>query len=188
MSTVRFRLTGMTPGIMMHNPASMRAPGGDGRASRKKIPTPEEEAETGAYKLPSGQLYVSSDAIRECMVSGGKGYKIGKDFATSLLKSTVFAIEPFCPLVDPETGEAIHDYEIDTRRVVIQKASIMRSRPLVPQWATEVELEYDPDFVNPNNIEDALGVAGRRVGLWEYRPEKGGPFGRFTVEKVSNSD
>ena len=32
----------------------------------------------------------------------------------------------------------------------------------------------------------SLNTGGRRVGLWAFRPERGGPFGRFQVSGWEN--
>ena len=92
------------------------------------------------------------------------------------------------------------EYEIDTRRAVVQRAAVMRSRPLiVTPWSATIEFEFDPDPLigasGPDDDEDllkaggvfldALRVGGSRLGLGDYRPEKSGPFGKFTVKSMS---
>jgi hypothetical protein len=34
-------------------------------------------------------------------------------------------------------------------------------------------------------LEEIGNMAGRMVGVGDFRPEKGGPFGRYTVKLVS---
>jgi hypothetical protein len=178
---VRYRIIG-TYGLLMHNPAGMQR-GGEGKMGAKKIPTPEEEAAASVYKLPTGQLYVKADAIRSAAIDAVKGRKIGKQFASRLFSSCLFITDEFCPLAN---GKPITTYEVDTRRAVVQGNGIMRSRALVRKWECEIELEYDPDFLSVENLTEALNLAGKTVGIGDYRPRppkgKGGPYGRFRAE------
>jgi hypothetical protein len=75
----------------------------------------------------------------------------------------------------------IQDWEIDRRPVVVQRARIVRERPMLKQWALSFEIEYDDDEIDRNTLKEILDFAGRRVGIGDFRPEKGGPFGRFIV-------
>lgn len=185
MAKIIFKATGVAPGLLMHNPQHMRA--SSGTPSRKTIPTAEVEAEAGAYRLPSengslGQLYAPDDWFRESFIGGAKGLRVGKEYAISLVRSTVFAQGQPCPLFNPETEDPLHEYAIDARRAVVQGNGVLRHRPLVFPWAALIELEFDPDYVNVQNLTSFANIAGRRVGVGDYRPSQGGPFGRYTVE------
>lgn len=189
---ITFRITGASP-LLMHNPAgSMSAPSKELK-SKKNIPSPEVEAEASTYRLPSingekGQLYAPSVALRSSLIDGGLNQKLGKESLRGLLAQVVFVVDEFCPLTHPDTGEPLFDYEIDTRRAVIQTSGIMRSRAKLPEWATAISLEYDPDLIEERHILAAFQMAGTRVGILDYRPRcpkgKGGPFGRYTVEVI----
>lgn len=190
-----YRVKGYSP-LLMNNPKSMRQDkaGGD-QPTRKKIPTPEVEAASKVYRLgdgEKGQLFAPADALRSSLIDGGKGHRVGKDYLRSLLQSCVFLTHEICPLVHPETGEAIADYVIDVRRCVIQGSGVQRARPKIEEWATEITLEYDPDALTPEQILWAFETAGKRCGIGDYRPScpsgKGGPFGRYTVELMEDGD
>jgi hypothetical protein len=185
MATIRFKLTSMEPGLLMHNPAGMQSSKG---LNRKVIPTPEEEAERSSYRLPTGQLYVKAAAFRSALIEALKGRRIGKNSASKVAASVVFTTEECCPLAN---GKVLKNYEIDLRRAVIQGQGVLRARACVPSWHCEVEFEYDPDFVTPEIILEGMQLAGRLVGVGDYRPRgpvwskgTGGPYGRFTVEQI----
>jgi hypothetical protein len=57
----------------------------------------------------------------------------------------------------------------------------MRHRPRLNQWHAEFTLEIDDDMLEPNLIHQLLIEGGSKNGLGDYRPEKGGPFGKFAV-------
>ena len=188
-----YQITGYSP-LLMNNPSSMLR-GKTTGLGRKTIPTPEEESASKVYRLEdgsSGQLFAPADALRSSLIDGGKNRKFGKLSARSLLQSCVFLTHDACPLVHPETGEAITEYVIDIRRCVVQGNGVSRARPKIEQWGTAITLEFDPDFLNPQQILDAFKVAGKMCGIGDYRPScpsgKGGPFGRYTVELMEDGD
>lgn len=183
MKLIEFEVTGVPPGVMMNNPASMKLRGKGTRI--KTIPTPEEEARAKCYRLDGGQLYVPSNWFRASLIDGGIGRRVGRRGASKLIQSTVFNTDAFCVLTDPESGESITEYEIDVRRAVVQTQGVMRARPLVFPWMTRVEFEYDEDFLTVALVQEVFEIAGRTVGVGDYRPRcpkgKGGPFGRYII-------
>lgn len=175
----------------MHNPGAMRRPEGKPKATRgREVLAPEVEAEQGAYRLPSGQLFLLADAVRNAAVKAAAGLRVkpaggGRaEFVTSLIKAGIFLLDEQLPLYDPVGGEAISKYEIDQRRVVNQstKGGMLVARPKVPKWTAAVTLEWAPEVLPETLVTEMLTRAGRRVGVGAYRVEKGGPFGRFSAE------
>jgi hypothetical protein len=186
METVTFEVTG-TYALMMNAPNSLLN-GGTGPGI-KRIPEPKEEAELGAYRAPSGQLYMPTNAFRKALVTAGRDYKEGRKSYGGIFMGSVFAPEAPALLFDPDTRTAITDYEIDVRRAVPPKqGAVRRARPRLERWACQVTFEYD-DRILPGDkgrklMEQVLNDAGARFGVGSYRPEKGGPFGRFTASLV----
>lgn len=183
MELIRFRVTGISP-LLMHNPQGM-AQRSNG-LGKKTIPTPEDEAEASAYRMDDGQLYLPTTGLRAAMIDGLAGRRIGKLAAGRVLGSSLFVLDERTPLVDPSASTPLRDYTIDVRRVVVQKQGILRARAKVDAWACEPVFEYEPDFLAPAVITEALNLGGKLVGVGDYRPKcpvgKGGPFGRFTAE------
>ena len=114
------------------------------------------------------------------MVKAVGGKKFGKMFATAAIKGSVFIVEPFALILDAK-GSAATKYTIDRRSVVIGKARVLRCRPMWPGWTMQVPLEIDTAILTPAQVCDAMNLAGRIIGIGDYRPEKGGGFGRFTA-------
>jgi hypothetical protein len=44
---------------------------------------------------------------------------------------------------------------------------------------------YEPKAINPEDIVLAASNAGTLIGIGDFRPERGGMFGRFTVEVIA---
>jgi hypothetical protein len=185
---------GALPGMLMHSAASMElavAAAEKHRAAGKRtkfIPPAVEEAEWGLYRLDDGVLYLPAQNILRCLVEAAKAFKMPK--SRSSMKNAVAAgvTVPFevgfgFPLIGAD-NKPISDWKIDTRRVVIQRAAIMRSRPLIEQWTVSCSFQLDVDAVPPHIFAEIVGYAGARVGVCDFRPEKGGQFGRFTVTEL----
>ena len=59
---------------------------------------------------------------------------------------------------------------------------MLRSRPKIPKWEATFYIIYDKTFLpNVDILRQILSDAGKRFGLLDYRPQKGGPFGVFEV-------
>ncbi len=58
----------------------------------------------------------------------------------------------------------------------------MRYRPEFLDWSIDLQIEYNASVVSPEQIVNLLNNAGFSVGLCEWRPEKNGSYGMFTVK------
>lgn len=174
-------IVGVTP-LLTHNPASMQV--GSSSPSRKKtIPTPEQEAEAGLYKIEGG-FGIPAVAFRSALIYGCRGFKMGKVGAASVVAAAVTHVDEFCLLLDPDTCKPLKKYEIDSRRCVIGNASIIRSRPKFPKWACKLIFEIDVDQINPSVVLTHLNEGGMKAGVGDYRPQKMGWFGKFTAKEI----
>ena len=186
MQKVVVEITGTTP-LLMNNPAKMRAatPGG----KKPTAPDPAVEAAEGRYLMPDQKtLCLKSDHLHRCFILASSGYRIaGRRSVVPYIAGSI-DIQP--DLISLNTSA----YIVDSRRVVIKSGmgggggGIIRSRPLVWPWNAAFELYYDeevftPDFLQKVLCEQICKHAGKALGLLDYRPGKGGKFGRFNVTK-----
>jgi len=188
METLHIKLNGLSP-LLTHNPAGSMTTGGGRKMGRKAIPSPEEEAKASRYVLPDGNFYIPAIAVRNSLLGGAKGFRIGRTAAISILSGALDIIDEAFPLLrdnQPLNGE---NYSIDTRRAVVQSQGIMRARARIElPWQVEAVFGYNPDLVNLEQIKEIATNAGRVVGLLDYRPEKKvglpGWFGKFEVTDI----
>ncbi len=83
---------------------------------------------------------------------------------------------------DPEALWLLPEF-VDARGVVNSgKARVIRYRPRFIEWAVLFNLSYDPSKVEAELLLHDMSNAGRYTGIGDYRPAKGGAFGRFDVE------
>lgn len=190
LGTFNVKIMGLSP-LLMHSSKGMKhraePKAADESGATKNLPVQsiEEEAEEGAYRMAGRQLYVPGSAIREALITACKGYEIEvagkkrKQPLWAVMAASVFLPQAEIPLY--REGEPIRDYEIDLRRVVVARSGVVRARPSVRlPWEMEVVVEYDAgQWTSTGMIVEMLNNAGRFPGLLEFRPEKGGTFGRF---------
>lgn len=181
MAEYQMTVVGLSP-LLTHNPASMGAPKAAGTKG-SNIPSPEDEAELGAYRLPSGQCAIPSIAFRNAIIEAGGAWKAaGRRSSMKTILSHIEMQEELLPLHHPDDGSPLTSYTIDRRRVRIQKAGILRSRPRFEAWAVSFVLVYDELLLpQPGIIQQISDDGGRRFGVGDYRPQTRGWFGRFRV-------
>ncbi len=99
-----------------------------------------------------------------------------------MIKAAVFLAEPECIITDAK-GKPLTKYAIDRRSVVnpANKARVLRCRPVWNEWSTKLALEIDAAIFTEQQLLQSQQLAGRIIGVGDYRPEKGGGFGRFTA-------
>jgi len=176
-----FKVTGLSP-VLMNNPACMEeTPDAPKPSSKKKYPK-EEEAKKRLYINDKKELYLPTIAFTNSLWEGSAYIKFGKQTARSVIASAIFAMEETVTLLDKDTEKPIKKYDIDSRWVVVNKARIMRHRPAVPNWMVYLALEFDMDFIEPEQILPLFQRAGKIIGIMDFRPACRGRFGRYTVE------
>jgi len=179
---VVFTVVGRSP-LLQNNPANFIGAddgGGDLAAGKKKY-NDDEEAKLRFYLDPDGNHCHPCESFTKAMVKAVAGKKFGKMFATAAIKGAVFITEPYA-MIETESGDPATAYSIDRRPVVIGKARVLRCRPCWHKWRMRLALEIDTAILTPAQVEEALNLAGRIIGIGDYRPEKSGGFGRFTAK------
>lgn len=177
---VVFKIVGITP-LLQNNPANFIGKNDDESSlGTKKVYNDEEEAKLRLYLDPDGAHCHPCEAFTKAMVKAVAGKKFGKLFATNAIKGSVFITEPFA-LLEDKSGKPLTKYTIDRRPVIVGKARVLRCRPCWANWHMRLALEIDTAILSPKNVRESLSLAGRIIGIGDYRPEKGGGFGRFKV-------
>lgn len=180
---VTFKIVGISP-LLQNNPAAFIGnDSDDGITTGKKKYNDEEEARLRVYKDADGRFVHPAESFIKSMVKAVTGKKFGKKSAPALLKGAVFLAEPWCVIEDAK-GQEANQYTIDRRSVVIKKINrVLRCRPCWSNWRMSLALEMDAALMDRSQLVVALGLAGRVIGIGDYRPEKGGGFGRFRLEE-----
>ena len=175
MKSIQVTIKGIQPGLLMH-----RFPmDGADESSKQTTGKPDysKEAEISLYKDESGVIYQPASHIEGALKEASKTLKIpGKRGASyaKLVGSCVSVYPDAIPHIETK-------YEIDARPVVIQKARVIRYRPLFKDWELSFIIEIADDQLPTDVVKRALDHAGLYVGIGDFRPGKGGKFGKFMV-------
>lgn len=186
MEILHFKINGLSA-LLMHSPASMQPKTAEQLKARGQVFDPGEEAAKSRYLLPDGNLYIPAIAVRNSLLNGSKGYTVApRRAARPVLAAAIIIADEAFPLLDgngnPKGGD---DYTIDSRRAVVQRQGIIRSRAKIElPWQLECAFSFNSELIPINIVEQALRNAGQVVGLLDYRPEKSGWFGRFEVANI----
>ncbi|MBA3584411.1 MAG: hypothetical protein H0W36_07775 [Gemmatimonadetes bacterium] len=186
MKLVQVEITGTAP-LLMHRfgeEAEVEGAKPTRRVQLHERP-PREQAERAAYRDSDGALYIPGAAVARLLREAGGSHKQkgSRKSVKYLVPSAVLVSADTLPLlngVGPLT-----DYEVDSRPVTIPstKGRVMRHRPRLDAWRLEVDLEIDEDILPAEMVHQLLVEGGRGIGLGDFRPERGGPFGRFRVTR-----
>ena len=190
-----FTAIGKSP-LLTHNPAQMQKPPSPGdkpdKATRgREIPSPAEEAMRGLYLDEDGRFCGPGVGLRNGLVRAAAAWRAPWQKKRENMRSLLAGctVEPeLVPILDKK-GKPATNYEIDSRRAMVQRQGIVRSRPkFAVGWRAAFEIVYDDAFLagEEEQVRDLLvqifNDAGNRIGWGDYRPEKTGWFGRYFVE------
>jgi hypothetical protein len=106
-----------------------------------------------------------------------------------IIPATILVNEDTISITDGN-GTKLNTFEVDSRPVTIPatKGRIMRHRPRFDTWGATFTLRINETLISPDLIHQLLTEGGQQIGIGDYRPEKGGPFGTFNVVEYSEVD
>lgn len=148
------------------------------KTKNREVRDPAAEAEAATYRTKDGDYGLPALALKAAIVGAAhKDLGIEK----TLVRKALFIVcnDPgkIIPInCDPPT---MHE---DTVRVG-NNAADLRYRNYFYEWSCDVTFELDAELLQTNDLIALIDRAGFGVGICEWRPEKGGEFGRFQVDQ-----
>jgi hypothetical protein len=136
----------------------------------------EDDLESYVYREDKGNLAIPTEYFRMAVVNAAKfkqDPRSPRKSAMDLFKAAIVPAGELCSL-----GVKNWDY-LDRRRVMVQKNGITRCRPAMNKgWRCQLQFEVVlPEYVTPELLNEVVQMAGRVVGVGDFRPT----FGRFQV-------
>lgn len=133
-----------------------------------------DDVESYVYRDHDGGLAIPGEYLRQSIVMAAKFHqdpRSPRKSAMDLFKAGVISMTGLAPL-----GVAEWDY-LDTRRVVVQRAGVNRTRPAMRVgWRISVQLLVNtPEYISQHFLLEVIEKAGRLVGIGDFRPT----YGRF---------
>lgn len=186
MAMAKFRLTlkGTEP-LLMHN-VRLADPLDDITKMIKKVSGKRKKTEDDHHEMARlehmGSLYIDPELgpyipglnFERMLVDAGKKLKLGTTVRSALMIPTNVH-----PLVyqGPRTVEGLWADKNYVHRasVKVTTSRVERTRPIFRQWEVSVDGEVDTEQLNPGELHQIVDIAGRLIGLGEWRPR----FGRF---------
>lgn len=140
---------------------------------------PREAASHKLYADGVGNLYIPGTNVFAAIVAAGTFHKAGKSKLTtqktSLIPAGITVLDLVCPL-------GTKKWEVDSRSVVIPGGGrVMCHRPRLDEWALGFTLDVDESVFSEKTVRVLVDDSGKKLGLGDYRPQRKGPFGRFSV-------
>ena len=138
------------------------------------------EFHSSLYLDPAGRPTIPIDNVHSCFYAAAKRRKEGPLFSGSFTVSSV-RFEYDGP-GEPDALWKEQDKFVDRRSVKVGTSRVIRTRAIFPAWSLAITAEHDPEVANLFNIRLWAEIAGARIGLGDYRPQRGGLFGRFEAK------
>ncbi len=187
MKIIECLIEGTAP--LIQNRFGERAEVEGNRATRNatlKARTPRDQAADCEYRASDGTIWHPGAGIARLLREAGSSHK-----QRSTRKSVKFLVPAACIVLDDaiavldKNNKKVKTYEIDSRGVVIPatKGRVMRHRPRHDVWRMVFRLRVNENVLGEEMIHELLQQGGEQIGLGDFRPEKGGPFGTFRVLK-----
>jgi len=129
--------------------------------------------------IPAFKLAIEAAASYQGVKIQGQGNKTWtKKFTSGLMQTE--------PLVLPVKVEEVKGEWLfvpsDGKRGGSKRVN--KCFPYVPEWSGETEFLVLDEIITQSVFTEFLTAAGQFIGVGRYRPERGGNYGRFLVDKV----
>lgn len=178
--TVSVKINGISP-LIVHNfdqkvQIEMEAKQqGKAKTEKHKIRVPEDEFEGAKHKSPLGFDGFPAGGFKKALIRGAK-------MTGMVMKDTAMAlfIKPDC--IEKQLVKIKGDCRMRTDMVRIGMGSAdVRYRPEYLNWSATLNIEFNEGMVSVEQILQMIKAAGYGCGIGDWRPEKGGDYGRFDL-------
>jgi len=185
MITIEMWVEGTTP-ILMHR-ATEEALTGETRVNAvKEREDPRVIAGRAVYRMPgSEQLAVIGSAFSRLVRESGGGHKAkgSRKSLKYIVPAAVLVLDELCPVFLRDRTTRVTDFEVDARPVTIPatKGKVMRYRARCNEWAARVTVRINEELISEQLVRQLFAEGGQQIGIGDFRPEKGGPFGTWSI-------
>lgn len=153
---------------------------------------PRREVAGGKICRVGKKIGVPSEYLFACLVEAGRQVDLKPRQKISTKEST--QVPSFLEIEEmffPFEIEGDEDYDPeavwvdDVRRGCLPKdgTAVAIVRPRFNQWGFKVHITVDESILKADRVKELFNIAGRSVGLGDFRPSRRGPFGTFVVKR-----
>lgn len=132
----------------------------------------------GGLWLQDDKPCIPCDAVESAFVAASKTKRKGKQAKAGFS----CRVSPLLQYEGPTDLSSLWEDKAFRFRypVNVNDSKVMRTRPRFQNWQVNVDIEFLPSLLNPNEVIEILEIAGLREGFGDWRPK----FGKFTVIKI----
>lgn len=146
------------------------------KASKNSAAKKTDDVESYVYRNEVGDLCIPGEYFRQATIHAAKFLqdpRSPRKSAMDLYKAGVVCMTQLASL-----NVADWDY-LDTRRVVIQRSGVNRTRPAMRiGWRCDLQFSVLlPEYISESDLHSVLSMAGRLIGVGDFRPT----YGRFGI-------
>jgi hypothetical protein len=175
---VRVQITG-TADFLFHrwHPEAVKEKEKAAKGSKAKR---SDNIESYVYRLDNGHLAIPGVYLRGSIITAARSLQDPRSPRKSAMDLYKAGITSLTTLAD--LGKPTWDY-LDERRVIVQRNAVNRTRPAIKEpWVVAFELMVNiPEYIRPAELNAVIQMAGRLVGIGDYRPT----YGRYQVTQFA---
>lgn len=138
---------------------------------------------------PDGRIFIPPMSFKMCLDDAAKhiGMKIpgrrNKTYTQSFVSGVLVPRGPELPITKDEVqGEWLF---LNSDGVRGSGKRVWRCMPKIPEWAADIDFHVFDETITEEVFAYHLKQAGSFIGIGRFRPQKGGFYGRFVVDRIA---
>lgn len=147
----------------------------------KENKDPEAEYQAAFYRFPDDRFGFPAIGFKDCAVSAARFYG---GITMVMLRQMLFVSGELG--VDGQQLVEITGDQAIMREDVVRVGmggTDLRYRPQFTNWGATLKVRYLESQLSQESVLSLLDAGGMGVGVGEWRPEKGGDMGTFTIDE-----
>lgn len=134
----------------------------------------------GSLYASEGKPCIPGFMLEACFINGAKKIKKGMQAKAGMYCAHDFPLHYEGPSGIDDLWQD-EDFRFVANCRPQGRATVIRTRPIFQKWACDVEFVYNDEMLSHSDILEILKIAGRDVGIGNWRPK----YGRFVVEDMA---
>jgi hypothetical protein len=166
-------------------------PTGKGSKTKERPTSTREVAEQKVHRDAQGNPGIPAAMLFACLVNAGQFVRLDGKRQVSSAKATT--LPGFMSLEDTFTrlydsskdADVPAPWEVDLAqgRNPNGGEAVCICRPRFDLWRFTAHITIDTDQIGENVIRQLWDIAGKRIGIGDFRPQRRGIYGQFVVER-----
>jgi len=176
--TYEVTIEGVSP-MLMNRPSQLDI-GEKSKTAKRETETPAEIAEHKLYKDSKDKIYIPATWFQGTIVEAGKQKKMmGKGSSKanySKVAGSGVEINPFEIILAGKWKV----FSILAVNPTTHGRNVLH-RPQFDKWGVKFDVTFDEAVIEVSVMKELFDIAGKSVGVGDWRPAKKGRFGKFQV-------